>query len=211
MAQQPKKAVSKADEPKVRLVLLCTVHHDQDVFDEGEEAEFPASAAERLVASGAARPAETPAAQFLGWAARLQEIGVSIAHASYHKHSAYVLANADMPGFSRRDQALLALLVLGHRGRLDRLQQPRAAPEWLLIFCLRLAALLHRARDDAPPPEVGAGITAAGFELLLEREWLDGAPLTAATLAEEVEQWAAVGIEFRVRTRRRLMGRGAPA
>ncbi len=67
MAQQPKKpARPAADEPVVRLVLLCTVHHDQDVFDEGEEAEFPASAAERLVASGAARPAAAPDAKQAG-------------------------------------------------------------------------------------------------------------------------------------------------
>ena len=37
----------------------------------------------------------------LDWAARLAEIGLSVAHAQYHKHSAYILSNADMPGFSR--------------------------------------------------------------------------------------------------------------
>ncbi len=149
---------------------------------------------------------ETPAAQFLAWAARLHEIGVSIAHASYHKHSAYMLANADMPGFSRRDQGLLARLVLAHRGRLDRVQQPREAPEWLLIFCLRIAALLQRARDDSAPPEVGARMTARGFELTLDKAWLDAAPMTAAVLAEEVGQWSGVGIEFKLRARRRRDG-----
>ena len=48
---------------------------------------------------------------FLQWAAQLHEIGISIAHSGYHKHGAYILANADMPGFSRMDQALLARLV----------------------------------------------------------------------------------------------------
>jgi len=142
----------------------------------------------------------SPAAQFLAWAARLHEIGVSVAHTSYHKHSAYILANADMPGFSRRDQALLARLVLAHRGKLERVQPlPREAPEWLLIFCLRIAALLHRARDDAPLPELHARLGAKGFELALDREWLAEAPLTATALDEEVEQWASVGIGFRVR------------
>jgi exopolyphosphatase/guanosine-5'-triphosphate,3'-diphosphate pyrophosphatase len=36
--------------------------------------------------------------------ARLHEIGISIAQGAYHKHSAYILANADMPGFSRQEQ-----------------------------------------------------------------------------------------------------------
>jgi exopolyphosphatase/guanosine-5'-triphosphate,3'-diphosphate pyrophosphatase len=152
-------------------------------------------------------PGESPAALFLAWAARLHEIGISVAHSSYHKHSAYVLANADMPGFSKRDQALLARLVLAHRGKLERVQAlTRNSPEWLLIFCLRCAALLHRARDDAPPPELVARMSPRGFELQLDKAWLDGAPLTAAVLAEEAGQWANVGIEFRLRARRRRDG-----
>ncbi|MEW6164303.1 MAG: exopolyphosphatase [Pseudomonadota bacterium] len=151
--------------------------------------------------------AESTAAQFLLWAAHLHEIGISVAHSSYHKHSAYVLANADMPGFSKRDQALLARLVLAHRGKLERVQATtRNSPEWLLIFCLRCAALLHRARDDAPLPEIGVRATLRGFELQIEREWLAYAPMTAAVLAEETQQWANVGLEFRLRARRRRDG-----
>jgi len=143
---------------------------------------------------------ESLAAHFLAWAARLHEIGISIAHTSYHKHSAYMLANADMPGFSKRDQALLARLVLAHRGKLERAQPlNREAPEWLLIFCLRIAALLHRARDDAPLPELRVRVGAKGFELHLDRDWLADAPLTAAALGEEVQQWSNAGIELRVR------------
>jgi len=146
---------------------------------------------------------ESPAAQFLIWAARLHEIGISVAHSGYHKHSAYILANADMPGFSKRDQALLSRLVLAHRGKLERVQalagQFQEQPEWLLIFCLRLAALLHRARDDAPLPGIRVRLTGKGFELHIDREWLAAAPLTAAVLAEEAEQWANVGIEFKMR------------
>jgi exopolyphosphatase/guanosine-5'-triphosphate,3'-diphosphate pyrophosphatase len=142
----------------------------------------------------------TPAAQFVIWAARLHEIGISIAHSSYHKHSAYILANADMPGFSKRDQTLLSRLVLAHRGKLERAQPlTREAPEWLLIFCLRIAALLHRARDDTPMSELRVRMNAKGFELQIEREWLAAAPLTATVLNDEVQQWANVGIELRLR------------
>lgn len=151
---------------------------------------------------------ESMPALFLAWAARLHEIGVSIAHTSYHKHSAYVLANADMPGFSRRDQDLLARLVLAHRGRLERVRMltrqqqrdnPECDPEWFLIFCLRTAALLHRARDDAALPDMGVRASPRCFELQIDRAWLSAAPLTAAVLDEEVQQWASVGIDFKVR------------
>lgn len=146
---------------------------------------------------------ESPAAHFLAWAARLHEVGVSIAHASYHKHSAYMLANADMPGFSKRDQGLLARLVLAHRGKLERAApQTREAPEWLLIFCLRIAALLHRARDDAPLPELRVRSSTKGYELQVDRDWLAAAPLTAAVLGEEIQQWTNVGIELKLRGHR---------
>ena len=56
----------------------------------------------------------------LSWAAELHELGLDIAHAHYHRHGAYVLANADMPGFPREEQQLLACLVSAHRRKLDR-------------------------------------------------------------------------------------------
>ncbi|OZA73127.1 MAG: exopolyphosphatase, partial [Polynucleobacter sp. 39-46-10] len=57
----------------------------------------------------------------LQWAANLHEIGLSIAHNGYHKHSAYIAGNADMPGFSKNDQARLAALLIGHAGKLGKL------------------------------------------------------------------------------------------
>ncbi|MDP2195311.1 MAG: exopolyphosphatase, partial [Rhodocyclaceae bacterium] len=130
--------------------------------------------------------------------------GVSVAHAGFHKLSAYVLANAVMPGFSKRDQSMLSRLVLAHRGKLERVQVlTQSLPDYLPIFCLRVAALLHRARDDAPVPEIEVAMTAKGYELHIDRAWLTSAPLTAAVLASETEQWASVDIEFRVRARQR--------
>lgn len=142
-------------------------------------------------------------AQFLVWSARLHEIGISVAHSSYHKHSAYILANADMPGFSRRDQQRLARIVLGHRGKLERVMlAARDSADWLPIFALRTAVLLHRARDDAQSPDVDAVLTAGGFQLTVDADWLEAMPLTAAALDEETRQWAAVGMELKIRRRR---------
>ncbi|HEX8961510.1 MAG TPA: exopolyphosphatase [Rhodocyclaceae bacterium] len=141
-----------------------------------------------------------PERQFLSWAVRLHEVGISVAHSSYHKHSAYILENADMPGFSKRDQQRLARIVLGHRGKLDRVQAATREPaDWLLIFALRLAALLHRSRDDAPDLPVRAGVTPRGFQLTVNEAWLDASPLTAAALADETAQWAALGSQLRLR------------
>jgi len=138
--------------------------------------------------------------RFLRWAAMLHEIGISVAHSSYHKHSAYILANADMPGFSRRDQGRLSRLVLAHRGKLERAQPLRGeALEWPLIFCLRIAVLLHRSRDDRPPPPYAAEFTRSGFQLTLGGEGLNVLPMTAAALEDEAQQWAGIGGELRLR------------
>ena len=46
---------------------------------------------------------------------RLHEIGLSLSHHAFHKHGAYILNHADLPGFSRQQQTRLALLVRNHR------------------------------------------------------------------------------------------------
>lgn len=152
--------------------------------------------------------ANHPDTQFLTWAARLHEIGVSVAHASYHKHSAYVLANADMPGFSKRDQKRLSNLVLAHRGKLERvLMDIEDSREWMLIFCLRTAAVLHRARRDNALPEVVVEVAGNGYRLVFDDAWLKEAPLTSAALADEKEQWSAIGLTLRVQDQRLGAGR----
>jgi exopolyphosphatase/guanosine-5'-triphosphate,3'-diphosphate pyrophosphatase len=142
-------------------------------------------------------------AQVLDWAALMHEIGISVAHSSYHKHSAYILANADMPGFSKMDQARLSRVVLAHRGKLERAQDlPADSPDWLLIFSLRLAVILHRARDDAPLPPISLRRSGRGFVIAVDSAWLTASPLTAAALEEEGRQWAGLGMELKLKAGR---------
>ncbi|GAA5182995.1 exopolyphosphatase [Niveibacterium umoris] len=145
--------------------------------------------------------------RFLVWAARLHELGLSIAHPSYHKHSAYILANADMPGFSRKDQTRLACLALGHRGKLERVLalQP-SETDWLLILCLRVAFILHRTRDDADAPELLVTGSRKGFQVSARAEDLQNRPLTASMLEEEGIQWEACGMPVRLRVSRGRAG-----
>ncbi len=140
--------------------------------------------------------------RFLRWAAALHEIGISIAHGAFHKHGAYIVSFADMPGFSKKDQERLAFLVLGQRGKLEKL--PTAAigdPIWRLVFALRLGALLHRSRDDQPLPTFLAKSVGKGFEFELPIPWLLANPLSAAALGDEALIWQRVGSGLRVRRR----------
>ncbi|QGZ56144.1 exopolyphosphatase [Paraburkholderia acidiphila] len=134
---------------------------------------------------------------FLTWAASLHEIGLSISHSAYHKHSAYIASNADMPGFSRTDQARLAALVLGHVGKLGKLSQTRDV-EWPLLFCLRLAALLTRRRADVGLPHITVAQEGNGYEVLLPNAWVQNNPLTDYNLVQEAAEWGKIGIPYRV-------------
>lgn len=146
---------------------------------------------------------EDPDRLMLEWAARLAETGLSIAHAAYHKHSAYVLSNADMPGFSRMEQARLARIVLAHRGKLGKVQD--AGPEfsdrgadWKLVFALRLASLILRSRTDARLPFLRVAADAGGFAIDLPQSWLEENPLSADALDAEAKRWKAVGMKLEV-------------
>ena len=135
----------------------------------------------------------------LEWAARLAEIGLSIAQAGYHKHSAYVLSNADMPGFSRMEQARLARIVLAHRGKLGKVQDAGLeGGEWKLVFALRLASLILRSRSDAKLPFLRVAANAGGFDLDLPQSWLEENPLSADALEAEAGHWKAVGMKLEV-------------
>ncbi len=137
-------------------------------------------------------------ARRLAWAASLHEIGISIAHSGFHKHGAYILENADMPGFSRRDQAFMALLVRAGRGGLDKLGLASNAREWPLILCLRLAQLFNMSRSAAPPPAIALRREEGVCRLSLPADWLKDNPLTRAVLDDEMREWskAAAGLRL---------------
>ena len=133
-------------------------------------------------------------AQLLEWAARIREIGAFIAHSDAHRHGSYIVANADLPGFSGQEQQRLALLVLGHSGGLRKLRDAVADNVlWHLVLCLRLAVILQRRRDGRSTPIRLRG-RRNGWTLELEEAWAASHPLTDQSLAREVAAWKESGV-----------------
>jgi exopolyphosphatase/guanosine-5'-triphosphate,3'-diphosphate pyrophosphatase len=126
---------------------------------------------------------------------------MSISHTGFHKHGAYILQNADMPGFSAGEQARLALLVFGCRGGLAKMahaigdEQVRAA-----VLALRLAVLVHHARTTIAVPRIQLRL-ARGIRLGIAPRWLAAYPLTSYLLAKERTQWEALGQKWRIGAR----------
>jgi len=128
--------------------------------------------------------------QPLVWAARLHEIGSQISHEEYHKHGAYVLDHADAPGFTQSELHRLSLLVLGHRGKLRKLDADFGDDLFVQqLLALRLAVILCHARRD--PQANGLQLTSEGaaIRLTLPPDWAATYPQSAHLLREEVAAW----------------------
>jgi exopolyphosphatase/guanosine-5'-triphosphate,3'-diphosphate pyrophosphatase len=126
----------------------------------------------------------------LHWAATLHEIGSHISHSDYHKHGAYILDHADAAGFAQHELHHLGLLVLGHRGKLRKLEAD-LGDELLLqqLLCLRLAVILCHARRD---PDLGGLRLQPGpgpFRLAVRGDWARAFPQSAHLLREEMAAW----------------------
>jgi exopolyphosphatase/guanosine-5'-triphosphate,3'-diphosphate pyrophosphatase len=129
----------------------------------------------------------------LNWAAHLLEIGTRISHSDFHKHGAYILDNADLPGFSMPELHRLSQLILGHRGKLKKLELEMKKPEFVLqLLSIRMAAILCHARRDPDLKGVvlkKSDTTENGFVIQCKKSWVLQWPQSAHLLREECIAW----------------------
>jgi len=128
----------------------------------------------------------------VGWAGLLHEIGSAISHAEYHKHGAYILEHVDAPGFAIQEMHRLSLLVLGHRGKLRKLQADFG--DALLIqqlMALRLAVVLCHARRDPDLQGLRLHLDTSHqtFTVQVRPDWMHQYPQSAHLLREECAAW----------------------
>ena len=133
---------------------------------------------------------------FLCWAAQLHEVGMAISYAGYHKHSAYVLAQVDLHGFSRTDQQILAAIVRGHRGKWSDDGFKSLPKGWRkaaqrLAVLLRVAVILNRGRNLTEPPAVEARAGKAALKLRWPTGWLEQHALTRTDLEQDAQRLRA--------------------
>ena len=96
-----------------------------------------------------------PIAQRVEWAGLLHEIGFTVSHIGFHKHGAYILENADMPGFSAQEQRQLALLVWAAAAACRRWSRCLPTRDFdAQVLALRLAVLFHHARRAIDTPRI---------------------------------------------------------
>ncbi len=141
--------------------------------------------------------------QKLHWACQLHETGLRISHSDYHKHGAYILDNTDLPGFTLDELHRLSQLVLGHRGKLRKLEiEMEDASLVQQLMALRLSVILcHARRDpDLSGLDIACDARRRTTRLKISSEWAELWPQSAHLLREEKTAWQKTDWTFQVQT-----------
>ena len=127
----------------------------------------------------------------LGWACDLHEIGLMVSHHDHHRHSAYLMAHVDAPGFSQSQQRRIADLVLGQRGGLRKMEAQLCSERFAWqVLALRLAAIKCHARSLVDPKALRLKRDGRQARLGFRNDWASSHPRTLHLLREEAEGWA---------------------
>ena len=135
---------------------------------------------------------------WLNWSALCHEIGLVVSHSGYHRHGAYLLSYSDLPGFTRKDQKIMATLVGCHRRKVRTAMLDEVLPHLLdkvrrLIMLLRLAVVFNRSRRDAGLPVFSIAVQGDSIHLAFEPDWINRQPLLLADLQQEQDIWKKLG------------------
>ncbi|MEK6302078.1 MAG: Ppx/GppA phosphatase family protein [Acidobacteriota bacterium] len=133
--------------------------------------------------------------KLLEYAALLHDIGYHIAHNNHHRHALYLIKNAEMPGFTVNEIALMATAVRYHRGSLPKkgmaARSKREHEDYFGLERSQRSTLLKLASIL----QIADGLDRSHHQLVREvRCELSGARVTFYVEAEgecDLEMWSA--------------------
>ena len=110
-----------------------------------------------------------------------------------------MVGNADLPGFTTREQRVMSNLVLAQKGNLRKVADELDDSDFAkAVLALRLALMFMHARIDVAMDEVRLRMK-KGIELEIRKEWATQHPTVAYWIEKEKECWSEVGIDFAVK------------
>jgi exopolyphosphatase/guanosine-5'-triphosphate,3'-diphosphate pyrophosphatase len=137
---------------------------------------------------------------YLCWSAMLHEVGLAISMTGAHKHGAYIVENADLAGFTTREQRLMGTLLLGQKGNLRKIRDALFDLDLAkAVLALRMAVVFMHARADEDLAGMKARMKATRIELELPAQLLGKHPTLWPWLMKEEEAWSEIGIAFQAR------------
>ena len=146
------------------------------------------------------KPSNEELNQTLGWAALLHEVGMNVSHTNYHKHSSYIIENADLPGFTNSEQKLMGALVLAQKGNLRKIGDLTVNPDFAkALLALRLAIIFLHSRLEVNFDQLRLRMKNK-IELEFARNWLEEHPTASYWLEKEREWWSQIGIDLLIKS-----------
>ncbi|CAH6873803.1 guanosine-5'-triphosphate,3'-diphosphate phosphatase [Vibrio chagasii] len=184
----------RQDDIRARTIKSVQSRYQMDV-SYGDQV---AAAAQALLeqAGGETWVSEPQAGVLLQTAAKLHEIGLTIDFKKGGEHSAYLLQNLDLPGFTRAQKHYLGELTRRYREQLTSLPEQHAVSgtsSKRILRILRLAILLTHRRNPELEPEFTLTADDNNLTLTLSKQWLADNPLTAAELEIESNRQTDIG------------------
>lgn len=145
------------------------------------------------------KPATDSYPRLLYWSALLHEVGVAVSQTGYHKHAGYMVENADLPGFTAREQKAMGRLIVAQKGNLRKVGDALTEADFAkAVVALRLALLFMHARIELDFREIKLRMKNR-IELEIKREWVTDHPTVSYWMEKEQEQWDEVGVDFSIK------------
>jgi len=141
--------------------------------------------------------------ELLQWAGRCHEIGVAIAQKHFNRHSAYLLQNSDLPGFSQQEQELMATIVRGLTGKIRAelftgLSGITKVKVKKMIALLRVASIFKYVEELEALPEFVVSANQESLSLSFPEGWCEQHPLTTWELGEAQTAFAKLGVSVQL-------------
>lgn len=137
--------------------------------------------------------------RYLCWSALLHEVGMAVSHSGYHKHAAYMIEHADLPGFTTHEQRTMSNLILAQKGNLRKLGDVLADPDFAkAVLALRIAVMLMHARIVIDVGQLRLKMKGR-IEIEIHRDLMAAHPTLSYWMEKEREWWDGVGTELVLR------------
>lgn len=147
------------------------------------------------------KPASDTLVRHIYWSAMMHELGMVVSHTGYHKHGAYMVENADMAGFTAREQRVMSRLVLSQKGNLKKISDGFVDLDFAkAVLALRLSVTFMHSRVELDYADFSLKMKNK-IELEIRQEWVKLHPTVAFWLQKEIDCWREVGVEFVVRAK----------
>lgn len=141
--------------------------------------------------------------QFLMWAASCSQIGLSISHSQYQNHSAYLIENSELNGFTIKERSILSAIVKNHRRKIKLgafeqlgLNEQKVQSLIPIIFVLRLCFIVTQNGKKNNCKIIRLSAKSNQLTVTLTKKWINLHPLIYNSMIHEKKYWKALNIDF---------------